>query len=752
MPREVTIKISAEDNFSTVLTRYQTAMRDAGTATDDAKTKTSGLAKAWDDWLGKLSVGGIAVAGVALYNFGLQANATEAVFTNLIGGSDKAKVAMDGMRTATQGMIDDMTLQQNASRLLQMNIASTGTELARFTEIATTLGRSMGVDAPQAMENFALLMANQSYLRLDTYGISATNVRMRVKELKEEIEGIDTSEAFKMAVLEEGAKAMDRLGSAAEAAVNPLVKARTAVENLKQDIGQGLVNTINTAGDSLAMLLAIPGLDRELNQVKTAEAQDWINKNMDMLEEYSSMAFGGENPDGFDRNALADIYGTMRFEQLRNGLSPEEAFTKTVGPTDPLALDRMNEYLSVYNSVVRNSEAEAEAAADNALNRERVANAVREQAAYESQLLRGYEGLRAQREKTGIFTGMDTAAQRAAGLMTTTGYMRPEDAAQVRSAATEMTDYMDRLEELQALELVSEDEVNRAQEMADRVGDMATEADKAAAAFENLTLSEAFGQKGGGLMGEIGDRLLATLQEQQGEGADPGKADQLKRQLDLASGRETQLSVAFQDQIEPLLASVATQLGDQAALQAVQNLTTYIQNAKVQGLTEQQMAVGLPGAAGFMQAPAGPVFQVPEWYTQLTSGQGIVSFMQQQGGVLGGIGDVWGGLTGKGAKDKGKTGAEKAVDNIADSASRAVSQVDAIVSSLDSIPAEKTVKINIDAPNLAMLQSLIGGQITATVANNGGTVPGTTGAPGTGSAGRTSTGTLGRGGRNRPID
>lgn len=132
------------------------------------------------------------------------------------------KAALDD---AARGMVDSATLMGSANMLITMGLASSKEEVASLVEMATQLGR--GGSAGQNIADFAATLANQSIERLDTFGISSGRVRTRIDELIKSGQALNREEAFKLAVLEEGAKSMERLG---EQSVNmaSVVKAQFA--------------------------------------------------------------------------------------------------------------------------------------------------------------------------------------------------------------------------------------------------------------------------------------------------------------------------------------------------------------------------------------------------------------------------------------------------------------------------------------------------------------------------------------------
>ena len=207
----------------------ETAYRGKGTkaATKDLKgldeqadktaKKTGGMGAA----LGKVAIAA-GVAGAALYTAkkafdlgaeGAQILRTRDAFDRLSESvGETADVILTKMRDATAGMVSDTDLMQSASRMLSMGLANSADEAAKLSKTAVLLGSAMGKGPTEAMEEFALLLANQSIPRLDTFGISAGTVKKRIKELTAEFPDMTREAAFMQATMEQAEISMEKLG------------------------------------------------------------------------------------------------------------------------------------------------------------------------------------------------------------------------------------------------------------------------------------------------------------------------------------------------------------------------------------------------------------------------------------------------------------------------------------------------------------------------------------------------------------
>lgn len=187
-------------------------------------------------------------------------------FVALSGGAEQAASGLETMRAATGGIVDNMTLMKSANQLLLTGLAQTHEQAARLTTTAVRLGGALGHDAAASIENLNAALLNNSFVRLDTLGISATAVRERVRELT--AAGMDMSAAFAQATMEEGEQAILALGDAAFTAESPILRLQTDIENLHQQLAENF----NVGVNATVNLLYAMGDAAEVNAIRTRRA------------------------------------------------------------------------------------------------------------------------------------------------------------------------------------------------------------------------------------------------------------------------------------------------------------------------------------------------------------------------------------------------------------------------------------------------------------------------------------------------
>lgn len=234
-------------------------------AKDDATSTLKGIGSALGS-LGKVAAGLAlgAAAGVGVLAYGITSLAMDAAaiepvrigFTNLAASiGETADSMLVELRGATRGMISDAELMQAGSKLMAMGLAGSKEEAAKLTEMATRLGMAMGEEAGPAIENFTLMLANQSIPRLDSFGIASTAVRARIEELQAATEGMSREEAFMIAVMEQGDVALAKIGDTGGTAQEGILRFQASMANLKDNIGQAFLPVFSRLLDTFNDLI-----------------------------------------------------------------------------------------------------------------------------------------------------------------------------------------------------------------------------------------------------------------------------------------------------------------------------------------------------------------------------------------------------------------------------------------------------------------------------------------------------------------
>lgn len=243
--RVIEVIVLGKDQASSVLGKVGGAVSGLGSVAAGVATGGLALAAAAVVGLGAAAVG--ATVGITKLAFAAaEVEGTRQTFEALTDDLGGSKMALEALEEATRGMVSETDLMAASNKFLAMGLSESIEETAELSEMATQLGMAMGEDATASMENFALMMANQSIPRLDSFGISSSVVRERIKELQAATEGLSREEAFKIAVMEQGRVAMEKVGEQGESATATTLRWKAAIDDLKLGIGQAFIPALES--------------------------------------------------------------------------------------------------------------------------------------------------------------------------------------------------------------------------------------------------------------------------------------------------------------------------------------------------------------------------------------------------------------------------------------------------------------------------------------------------------------------------
>ena len=200
----------------------------------------------------KAALGGVeavARAAFAALNEGAQLELAQSRFENLAASiGTTADALTTDMGRATQGMMSQAGMVSAASDIISLGLADSGDEVVRLSNLVGQLGWDMQV--------LTLTMANDSMLRLDALGLSMTDVKERMEDLK--AAGVAVDEAFDLAVIEAGEAKLEMLGSAADTTAGQIQQLTTiwtnATDAFKVEFAEGVASQLdvitNAAGNA----------------------------------------------------------------------------------------------------------------------------------------------------------------------------------------------------------------------------------------------------------------------------------------------------------------------------------------------------------------------------------------------------------------------------------------------------------------------------------------------------------------------
>lgn len=660
--RQVSVTVSAKDQFSGTLSSYVSKMRDANRITDGVKG-AAGFASSAFNLLGGAVTG--AVAGMAIgqvlqfgqeiVEIGSAAQLSADRFDTLAGGAANAADLMNELRSVTKGTVDDMTLMGGANELMRTGIAENAEEVSGLLEMALAL-RKPTMSAQEAIDDFTAMLLNSSIPRLDSFGISSANVRQRITELVETGQAANRDEAFAMAVMEEGATSMERLGEATGIADSAVMRLGTRLTNMKTTFAEW-GNAAIEAGAAVAEDMLAP-IDERLERAATQ------SENFEAIRDiarFSAQSYIEELGNAIDSDAvvrqmMADpeiarsiISAGIHDAEQGMGLDAVEGMRMALIDPNQFNTEELEAWVQLYEEArdlsneradAREREraaAEATAGVDQIMlvRQERHLQAQRESyaAVYDmtdlymqnTDLLgdineREREANMLSRERVSVASDLNMLYNEGIIMVGQSRFMNDENAAAVRSAADEMERMV---EEADRMGLDTE----AFKEAARDARELANEAERANQAFRTMGMAEAFGA--------TGDPNANFLRDILGQAGIEGQA------ADLATGDTSRAQIYYDENINPVLMAINEQVGAEAAVEAAERFSSRYVELVAQGMNFEHAARIAGEELGYEMAEgAGEEFTVRmgDTVTGLSASTGmsqeeIMAQLQQQYGV-----------------------------------------------------------------------------------------------------------------------
>lgn len=652
---DVRINLRVIDNFSNTLRTYQREMDRSAEATRKAGNAAGGTAKEMSVMdktikaaLGAITIGAAYRFSQEMYRVGLEVRVASAALEKLsanVGGLDRV---MQAVRSATGGVVDDLTLMHGANRFLTMGIAQTADEVAKFTQAALVMGRVMGYSGQEAIESFSLLLSNESVLRLDNFGLSAATIRRRIAELREENDNWTRSDAFRAAVLEEISNKFGLLGDAAEEAYTPVNRLATILENLQQSASVVGSTVLDKAAETIFIIAdGIDAINRanaqnavlaQADQVRGEALYTALSPQMDLMrwnattgesmgswgfgpipernQEQLFFAFAQAIREGMDPNNMDEVMAAFEDAFIHDvdwnantlvaRVGEEIAERDIFGNIKRIDMDAVRQMAWSYWSAAVGYMGDLETAQAPQPRQElyRAIELLVRQPEYEANP-RVYDPAAAagmynpawtQYERWGSQRSIDNYEQMA-HFMTTRSQgsyggatlLSNEELDRMQQFSNAAMETVEILRPLHEQGLISDSAWENAQRYQTSIDNTIDKMRDARAEFDALSMSQMFGQQGGGRRGEVDDAVIAQLRA---SGADESLIESMLESTGLSTGRLTEASIQYEQEVLPFLARIASQFGADAYITA--------RNAYDAAIAEQKANGGVVRPMDFM--------------------------------------------------------------------------------------------------------------------------------------------------------
>ena len=670
--------------------------------------------------MGAFAVSKVVEWAGAMNEAGMEANATANVFEALIANTDSfttsAEDMLESLRTATRGIVDDTSLMSGANQLMQMGLANNEAELQRLMNMAVSLKKPYE-DAGEAINNFSLMLANQSVQRLDSFGISSAAVRARIDELLASGQALNREEAFKMAVMEEGATAINRMGDSIAQNATAMDRWKTRIDNVMGSVGQAIATTFENAAQTVEVFFGMVR-DEPLTEfgARLADAAQGLGEPTLYNEVYNAFADAFQNENPILDAMLAIDPSLLRSTLEERGIPADladflnDTLNISLQPGAHLAGPMLDDVIGAFESlrVVQQQQREEEEAA--AIARRESAQALFQSTSqwaatavdntrtlimalaeagdnaiiWDNSVSNVWRLLNESTDE--FYNVMDSFQSLGDG----TEILDPALAADYREQFDQIAAQVDRLENTD-MGFYDEEDLIMLREGRDRMGELADRADAAAEAFERMSLAQQLGQTGGGRLGESGDIVLSMIE-------DDALRAQMERSFNLASGRETDLSIAVEEQFAPIIAAIGQNMGSEAATAALIGMQDALDTASLEGLDFEGTSTLVQQAIGFDLTDAGELIPV----------EAVENAERMSASMLESL---------ESAQGFENSDFQKPFDD----GVSAGEEFEALLARIDEMTVKPTIQPNID---LSYLPGFLQDMLKAGVQQNGGVVPG----------------------------
>jgi hypothetical protein len=318
----------------------------------------------------------VAQAAFEIGKLGAQFQGQQIGLNNLAGSFNQSgKGIQKAIVDASKGTLSGLQAINAANQGLLLGVAKTPEEFANLTNSALTLGRTLGLDATQSIEQFTSALGRQSLLILDNFGISAKQVNAEIERLAQADFGKARSElteaqkqaTFMKAALNIAGEAAATIGEEAGEAQAAFDRLTASSQNFKTELGIALSNLnqslgitdtitgeINQITDAFKLLRGSAedaGIDEQIEaaEIRLKGLQQTLEDTRAGLEEGGGL-FGTGLLEGFlsgldesaiegQTRAIADLQAEIDALNLEKAAEDQKKFNNAAGDTPPIIED-----------------------------------------------------------------------------------------------------------------------------------------------------------------------------------------------------------------------------------------------------------------------------------------------------------------------------------------------------------------------------------------------------------------------------
>ncbi len=258
-------------------------------------------------------VAGAVVAATALAKFSFESAKIAASFQgqqialdNLAASFGQSGSEIQAsIQLASRGALSGLQAIGAANEALLLGVAKTPEEFDKFTRAALVLGRTVGLTASESIRRFTTALGRESLLRLDDFGVKATEVNEEIERLAQvkfgklttELTKAERSAAFIEAAFTITGRNVAIIGDEAAEAAASFERFAATSENLQITFGEtvrpviiDIIDLLNNAAETTQRILAFIGASAAGLGVIIKNAFDFSTTLEDTLDEAGDAA------------------------------------------------------------------------------------------------------------------------------------------------------------------------------------------------------------------------------------------------------------------------------------------------------------------------------------------------------------------------------------------------------------------------------------------------------------------------------
>jgi len=217
----------------------------------------------------------IAEQTIELANLGTQANRTFKSFEILSGGEKQAAANLEAIVRASGGAADKLKATEIANQALALNLAKTPEEFAKITRAGRQVALVSPVihDVQSAISELGLASANLSFRRLDQLGLTVTEVKNGMTELKRANADLTDSEAFFQASVGALENKYGTILDSSEAAASGIELLTAKLKDFRTEAAQTVAAGVDPLFNRLAIMAGADDTAAVLKELERKQKQ-----------------------------------------------------------------------------------------------------------------------------------------------------------------------------------------------------------------------------------------------------------------------------------------------------------------------------------------------------------------------------------------------------------------------------------------------------------------------------------------------